>query len=267
MHSLFRARRARRVAIRPIAVVVLVASLAPAACGGDSSGPTSPSNASQSCRAYATASRAVQTGELGAERVDLWQMTSTCQWTGNRLTCTQKYSQFRGDCEGAGGDATWTATYGSAADFVDEVAALPPISKATSVAVTSAAGRCPSPFEVRQQYDTTGRLLRVTSTSASNFAANSVKTFTAWDARGRPTEGLFDNFRVTGPVAIRYDDAARTTTDVATYDNGNWIVTTTTTHDAGGNVVREVLSDAIPGEARPAYTTTTTVLATDRVCK
>jgi hypothetical protein len=233
------------VTFRPL-IAVLIATLAPAACAGDSSGPTAPSNPSQSCRTYATSARAVQTGELGAERVEMWQMTSTCRWSVDRLICTQQYAQFRGDCEGARGDATWSAAYGSAADFVDEGSASPPVSKATSVTVTSAGGSCPAPFEARQQYDATGRLLRV-NTSAANVATNSTKTFTAWDARGRPTDGTFMNFRVSGPVVIRYDDAARTATDVATYDNGNWIVTTTTTHDANGIVVREVQSDAIPG--------------------
>lgn len=252
--------------MRPLAAI-LVASLAAVACGGGSSSPTAPSTTAQSCRTYATSTRAVQTASLGAERADLWQMTSTCRWNGDRLTCTQQYSDFRGDCQGARGDATWTATYASAADFVDEVAALPPVPKATSLAVTSTAGSCPSPFESRQQFDATGRLLRVSSSSSTNVAANSTKTFTAWDARGRPTDGAFTNFRVTGPVVIRYDDATRTSTEVATYDNGTWVVTTATTHDANGIVVREVLSDVLGGEARPTYTTVTTVLATDRVCK
>lgn len=248
-------------------MVALVAMLGSTACGGDSSSPTAPSSASQTCRVYATSSRTVQTAELGSERVDLWQMTSTCRWNADRLTCAQQYSQFRGDCEGARGDATYTATYGTAADFVDEVSALPPAPTATSIAVASAAGSCPSPFEARHQYDATGRLVRISSGSSTNFAANSTKTFTAWDSRGRPTEGAFANFGVTGPITLRYDDAARSVTEVASYDSGNWIVTITTAHDANGVVVREVLSDAIPGEARPTYTTTTTVLATDRVCK
>jgi hypothetical protein len=217
------------VATQSLAIAVFVAILASAACGGNSSGPTAPSNASQSCRVYATSSRAVQTVELGSERVDLWQMASTCRWNADRL--------------------------------------LPPVPKTTSIAVTSSAGSCPSPFEARHQYDATGRLVRISSGSSTNFAANSTKTFTAWDSRGRPTEGAFTNFRVTGPVTLRYDDAARSVTEVASYDNGNWVVTTTTAHDANGIVVRDVLSDAIPGEARPTYTTITTVLATDRVCK
>jgi YD repeat-containing protein len=209
----------------------------------------------------------VQTAELGADRADLWQMTSACRWNADRLTCTQQYSQFRGDCEGERGDAIWTATYGSAADFVDEVMTSPPVSKALTLAVTSTGGRCPSPFESRLQYDGSGRLQRITTGSAQNLAGNSTRTFTAWDPQGRPTDGTFTNFRVNGPLAIRHDEAARTTTEVATYDAGRWVVTTLTGYDANGIVVREVLSDAIPGEARPVYTTVTTVLATDRVCK
>lgn len=136
--------------VHPRLIAAVVVILPTVACGGDSSGPTAPTTPSQSCRTYATSAHAVQTGELGAERVDMWQMTSSCRWNTDRLTCTQQYSQFRGDCEGARGDATWTATYGSAADFVDEVSVLPPVSKATSVAVTSAGGSCPAPFETRQ---------------------------------------------------------------------------------------------------------------------
>ncbi len=253
--------------MRLLTIASLVASLATAACGGSSSSPTAPSTAAQSCRIYATSTRAVQTVELGVERADLWQMTSSCRWNGDRLTCTQQYSDFRGDCSGARGDATWTATYAAAAEFVDEVAAVPPIPKATSLAVTSTAGSCPSPFESRQQFDASGRLIRMSSSAASNLSANSTKTLTAWDARGRPTEGSFTNFRVAGPVVIRHDDAARTSTEVGTYDNGAWIITTATTYDANGIVVREVLSDVLGSEPRPTYTTVTTVLATDRVCK
>lgn len=109
--------------------------------------------------------------------------------------------------------------------------------------------------------------MRMSSGSPSNFAANATRTFTTWDANGRPTDGTFVNFRVNGPVVIRHDEVARTTTEVATYDNGNWVVTTMTGYDVNGVVVREVVSDVIPGEVRPIYTTTTTVLATDRVCK
>lgn len=254
---------------RTRSIATLVAGMLTIGCGGQSSTtPTSPGASAQNCRTYATSSRAVQTGVLGAERADLWELASTCRWSGDRLTCAQQYSRFSGDCAGQPGGATWTATYASAADFVDEASVVPPASKATSITVTSVAGLCPSPSESRLQYDGSGRLLRIVSGSPSNLAGNSTKAFTAWDSRGRPTDGTFANFRVSGPVAIRHDEAARTTTEVGTYDGGNWVITTTTGYDANGNVVREVFSDVVSGDRpRATYTTTTTILATDRVCK
>ncbi len=162
----------------------------------------------------------MQTAALGTDRADPWQLASTCRWSGDRLPCTQQYSQLRGDCEGAPGNSTWTTTYASAADFVNEAAASPPAAKALTTAVTSTSGSCPSPSESRYQYDASGCLLHITSSSSSNLEAHSSTSYAAWDAWGRPTDGAFTNFRVSGDPP------------------------------------------------RPIYTTTTTtILATDRVCR
>jgi hypothetical protein len=59
-----------------------------------------------------------------------------------------------------------------------------------------------------------------------------VTTYTSWDALGRPTAGTVSSSSGSGPVTIRYDDAARR----MDASNGESV-----TVDANGTVVREVV--------------------------
>jgi len=242
---------------------VWIATVTAAACGGSSS-PTGPTG--QACRTFAAAYTSVQTVSLGNESAEFWRMNGGCRWTADRLTCTEQYAFLGGDCQGEPGASTRIVSYRSAADFVDEVAAVPPVPRALSVSVQTPAGRCPSPSDSTYTY-ADGRLARVSGRSALNLAANAERVYTAWDSVGRPTEGTFSNFLLNGPISITHDTAARTTVERSRFRDGQWEIEQTTSYDQAGTVVGEIYTDAIPGEVRPRYVTATSVMATDRVCK
>jgi hypothetical protein len=236
------------------------------ACGG-SSNPTGPTGSAQVCRTYATAFQSVNTVSLGSDSADIWQLMGTCRWEINRLVCEQQYTFLGGDCSGAAGRATRTQSYRSPTDFVDEVSVIPPLPRALSISILSAADSCPSSVELTNSYDARGRLTQRVGRSPRNLAANVTTTYSAWDALGRPTAGASANFLGNVPVSIVYDSAGRRSAETAQHYGGQWVLMLTTEYDRNGNVAREVLEDVTPGESGERHTTTTTVTATDRVCK
>ena len=125
-------------------------------------------------------------------------------------------------------------TYVNSADFVAE-AQVPNLIRAQSrslqtlgMVVTS------SVVSTEYQYDASARLLERRRRRSDVTGARELDTtrYSAWDSLGRPTAGTVSGPNGAGPITIGYDDAARR----MDASNGE-----STTVDANGNVVREVV--------------------------
>ncbi|HET6898584.1 MAG TPA: hypothetical protein VFK70_09560 [Vicinamibacteria bacterium] len=125
-------------------------------------------------------------------------------------------------------------TYVSSADFVFE-AQVPNRIRAESrsfqtlgMVVTS------SVVSTEYRYDASGRLLERHRRRSDIGGARDLDTtqYSSWDAAGRPTAGSVSGPNGAGPITLGYDDAARR----MDASNGE-----STTADANGNVVREVV--------------------------
>lgn len=163
----------------------------------------------------------------------------------NSFACTIQYS----DSTGANTTTVQTFAYASKAVFVDEIAVVPPLQRASSVTVTGT-GRAPE----TTTYEYNGhRLTKETLPGA-------VTTYTAWDNSGRPTAGSSVLATNTNTLSIAYDDARRTRTTTST-TNGLATVCTIT-YDVNGNPIAQTCSGGgvVSGG-------TSTITATERICK
>lgn len=234
-----------------VLIGLVLASAAAMACGGSNnptgpSTPTPPGGSTQSCRN--SASSVTSVAVAGSFRAT---STSSCAFnTSTRIgSCTILFS----DSNGMTSTSTGVITFASLADFVDEVAVVPPLTKSLQSTGTGPSGT----GTVVHTYDAQGRLTRILSTSASGQVTTT--THSAWDAAGRPTNARdvgpgFDNTR-----QISYDDAARTRTiRVVGLD-----LVTTETFDANGNPV----SNATIAGGMTTTVTTFTTNSIQRVCK
>lgn len=165
---------------------------------------------------------------------------SSCSFdtSSSTLTCVGSQSNSTSTCTI---DFTTRTRYESTADFADEfmgrTLAIGAVSEASPIS-TSGPGSSP-PGETTHTYDSQRRLVRtvvVNPTGAGSPAVTS--TYTAWDARDRPTVGS-----VTIPgapstsLAIEYDDAARTIRATAASSGSTYV--TTQFYDADGILLRE----------------------------
>ena len=161
------------------------------------------------------------------------------------------------DSAGGPGTGTQTTRFASRSDLVDEVAVVPPVSRALgTTTVTSAAGGSLT-TTATHTYDGQRRLMStqvVTAPIPVIGSLTTITTYSSWDASGRPTAGT-----ATGPggstVTISYDNTNRTVTQ-NTGPN-----TCTQTYDQNGIIIREGCTGTT------ASTTVVTVNSTQQVCK
>jgi hypothetical protein len=128
-------------------------------------------------------------------------------------------------------------SYRSPSDFVREadvpnrVRALGQSSHGCGTFVTTGCNTDSTAYE----YDSEGRLARRERSWSHTLGGRGtidVVTYSAWDRRGRPTQGRIEAGGQETPLSIAYDDARR----IAEASNGELVE-----QDAYGNVVREVL--------------------------
>jgi len=142
--------------------------------------------------------------------------------------------------------------YKSAADFVDEIRVIPPLSRAASGTTTyQPSGPGAQNATIAFTYDSQRRQTDMLFQFADGRTVKT--TYSAWDASGRPTA------HTTSGQAFRYayDDAKRTMT--ITGPGGvqvHWF-------DQNGNLIKQ---DDSPAGA-PASTTTVTITKTATVCR
>ena len=219
--------------------------------GGSSDGGTSGGGTTASCRTAATSTRSVQTFVTGV----VVTTDSSCTFNAgtNEVGCQMTFM----DSVGGPGTGTQTTRFASRSDLVDEVAVVPPVSRALgTTTVTSAAGLSLT-TTATHTYDGQRRLMStqvVTTPIPVIGSLTTTTTFSSWDASGRPTAGA-----ATGAggstVTISYDNTNRTVTQ-NTGPN-----TCTHTYDQNGVILREVCTGTT------ASTTVVTVNSTQQVCK
>lgn len=240
----------------------IAACLGAAACGGSPTGPGSSGGGSSgggtggggttaSCRTAATSSRSVQTFVTGV----VVTTDSSCSFNAgtNEVACQMTFT----DSVGGPGTGTQTTRFASRSDLVDEVAVVPPVSRALgTTTVTSTAGLSVT-TTATHAYDAQRRLVStelVTAPIPVIGSLTTTTTFSAWDSSGRPTAGV-----ATGAggstVTISYDTPNRTST------RNTGLNTCTQTYDQNGILTREVCTGTT------ASTTVVTVNGTQQVCK
>jgi hypothetical protein len=151
---------------------------------------------------------------------------------------------------------TWT--YRSHADFVHE-ADVPnrilALRRDTLGCGTFATTGCNRAL-IDYSYDTQSRLVRRERSSSHSLGGGGtldVATYTAWDARGRPTRGELETSDLSQPLTITYDDARR----IAQTSNGEFVE-----QDVHGNVIRE----AQLGDTSASFEDVFTIEAVQQVC-
>jgi hypothetical protein len=134
--------------------------------------------------------------------------------------------------------------YATATDFVMEPQVPNRILVQSRSFVTLGMVNTSSSTSTDYTYDASGRVVERRKRRSDFTGARELETvtYTAWDARGRPTAGTVRTPDATGAITIRYDDTARR----MEASNGESV-----TQDANGNVVREVfvLGFGAPGTA------------------
>jgi len=148
------------------------------------------------------------------------------------------------------GSVSFTVNYASLADFVDEVAVIPP--KMLQTSQTTAANSC-NITNATYTYDGQKRLLQYTINGLTY-------AYTAWDNSGRPTIGTVSGSVQTATDILSYNDGTRTMTRVQSVPGAS--TTTTYVFNSDGNPVSEVV---VSGGT--TVTTAITTTGTGRVCK
>lgn len=244
-----------------VSLLLLGAGLLAGACGGSPTGPSDPGPGSSgggttgggstaSCRTAATSSRSVQTFITG----QVVTTDSTCAFnTGtNEAVCQMTFT----DSQRGSGTGTQSTRFASRNDVIDEVAVIPPLSRALgTTTVTSVAGLSVT-TTATHTYDAQRRLLATAVVTTVPFAGllSTNTSYSAWDGSGRPTAGATTGDGASG-VSISYDNGSRT----ATQNRG--LNTCTQTYDQNGILTREVCTGTTPS------TTVVTVNATQQVCR
>jgi len=252
-----------------------------AGCGGPDTSPTSSSHMSAVCRNYAssvTATTAIGF-DGGNPSVDTLHITTSYNTATNQLSATGTGTFNSGTCSKSG---SWSTTYGSVADFVDEVSAIPPTTRWTSQAGTVTLSGPGSPCVNRttavtttNTFDSLGRLVEDISTGRLGFplmmaTSEGTTVYTSWDLLRRPVSYYPPAVSIT--ASISYDDSARTRSIVSS--NGFSRIETMDAFDSNGNPVRsQVVTRAPPPlmTQRPGSVETIEAVfvieATTRVCR
>jgi hypothetical protein len=167
--------------------------------------------------------------------------TSACRkwplrYSSGGATFTCDPSPALPSCSGFPVNLRVTWSYRSQSDFVHEadvpnrVLALDKTTQGCGTFVTSGC----STSTVKYEYDSEARVVRRERSWSQSLGAGGtldVATFTAWDRRGRPTQGRIEASGDSSPLTVAYDDARRT----AQASNGELVE-----QDPYGNVIREV---------------------------
>ncbi len=259
---------------------VLVLLMLLSGCGGTATSPTS-LQASGACRNYAASVTATTTTTSTGTNpsVATQSITASYNTATNQLSETGTGMSNNGMCRR---NVTWLTSYGSVADFVDEVSVIPPKTRWASQSGTATYSGPSGPCEngtfsatTTNSYDSQGRLATSVSTggiSVRSLVATSVgnnNVYTAWDVFGRQTAYAHPD-SLGALNHISYDDSARTRS--TTYFTAP--TTTTDTFDSNGNLVRSLTVTRIP--PRPLsggtefVTTMDTIFAIDasiRACR
>ena len=255
---------------RASGVLVVVTLLIGCGGTGTSLTPVSPTGPGV-CMNYASSvtatSTTTDTRMTAAGTVDTRDITISYNTATNQLSEMGTGMSNNGMCRSS---VSWLTSYGSVADFVDEVSVIPPVPRWVSQSgMGTFSGPSPcvnrtSAVTTTNSYDSQGRLATSVSTGPTIGSRSLVATspgnndvYTAWDVLGRPTAYRpFDYSEAM--VRISYDDSARTR---STRYFGE--TTTADTFDSNGNLVRSLTVTRIP--ARPLGTTTEFVTTTDKI--
>jgi hypothetical protein len=225
---------------RRFAVTLVVVAVSQS-CGGSPapstpSEPGTPGSPGGTCRNYATEFAYVSAGPGFFANT-----TARCTFsTGARtLTCTFSQTSNVNTCSV---DFRWQDSYGSVADFIDESRvvgrfllterAQQPVQTATSCTPPGVPGT------TTYSYDGTRRMTQSVAVNMTGAGGPATTyAYTAWDGQGRPTQGTVSIGGASFPVAVTYDDAARTMT-ISAGPGGAANSLNTITFDADGNIVR-----------------------------
>lgn len=176
-------------------------------------------------------------------------ITQSCRFD---LATTSRICNMRSRINAGSFDLTYTDKYNSVADFVDEVAVVPPIARIQKQSRRYTSGSAPN-AEITYEYDATRRQTRLSTNMAGNLL---VTTYGGWDAAGRPTTATVSTRASTITLQYKYDDAKRTMT--ITGPAGVEV----DTFDVDGNMIHEETTD---GGGRTVFTFK--INKTDKVCK
>jgi YD repeat-containing protein len=147
---------------------------------------------------------------------------------------------------GCAGPFTAVSTWGSVADFVAEVAVIPPVQRLTRTerSANACGGRATT---LTYTYDAQHRLTQSQPEGIS---------YMAWDGFGRPTAGTSVSGANLTSWSFSYANSARIKTQTSIL-NGGAPTVVTTTFDVNGNAI---------GMNGPGTTVVTTILSTATVC-
>lgn len=246
---------------RLVIVVVACSACSPSSPsdGGNDPGPGTPPTAQ--CRLYTVGLLARHTF-TGARRSE-WVTSSS--WlpyntTGNELSGT--HTSLRPTDPGLSCqiEIRTAVQYASVADFIDELAAVPPVPRAmrsTSTVSTRLIGppgtdpnaACGPPSTTAGfSYDGQRRVTRIVENRSPG--GTTTFTYTAWDASRRPTAGTEAEPSGTSSLTITYNDTARTRT--VRKDGSLGQTVTTETYDANGTVLESVTTSGSQSETYSA---------------
>lgn len=202
------------------------------------------------CRTYATAGTHTYTGSGTASMAFTQQYDAATNRLHRRSVSTA--------VSGSTSTSESVTAYQSVADFVGELAVIPPLNLATGVTRSGSFSSTTT-----NEYDAQRRLTR--STIDSPGFAPSVTTYTAWDASGRPTAATNPGQGFTVALTWAYDDATRTTTatEKQTQAPLSPLMTYTQSYTADG----EPLFSTDQSNQDVIGTRTTTITSTAQVCK
>ena len=167
------------------------------------------------------------------------------------LPATSRICTIRTRMANTNFDLELTDKYRSAADFVDEIRVIPPISRIQTQSRRYSSG--PSTGgELRYEYDSNRRQTSIVSNMGG---IRQVTTYGGWDVKGRPTTATVSG-GTPFTLQYKYDDVQRTMT--TTGPGGSQV----DTYDANGNMIRE---EAVDGHGRTVFSIK--INKTDKICK
>ena len=178
---------------------------------------------SPECRTFTTDEVRTVTGATSGT------ISQTCRWD---AAATSRICNMRTRLSNTSFEVTYTDKYASVADFIDEIRVIPPISRIQSQSRRYLSGSGPT-GELRYEYDSNRRQTRITASMSSGQV---VTSYTAWDAKGRPTAATVSG-GAPFQLSYKYDDVLRT---MAT---SGPVGVQRDTYDADGNMIREEATD------------------------